>query len=329
MRAAWRGHAAVVSELIAAGAALDQQDSHGLTALAAAACAGHTAVVAQLAEAGAALDCADSQQWTALMWAADKGHTRTVQLLASLGAQLDARGSAGETAILLAARGGHAEAALALALAGADPDSRDADGVSGLMAAAAGGHSSAVLALVAAGATLSLLPPPLLQRAMQLLGQRCKVRAWHLAQLVWDALTGGRCSSLWLGPVAITADQRLAISCSPPPLLVPSIPALRRRSMAGLLYLSPHKLSAERCAGTLTGYPRLLSEWHRQHACTICYALLGLAAASTCVMIDPLPLLHDACIPCFHSQQQHAATKLFNTACTGWQASVSLACFLA
>ncbi|PRW59812.1 mitochondrial arginine transporter BAC2-like [Chlorella sorokiniana] len=174
MRAAWRGHAAVISELIAAGAAVDQRDSHGLTALAAAACAGHPAVVAQLAEAGGALDCPDSQQWTPLMWAADKGHTRTVQLLASLGARLDARGLAGETPILLAARGGHAEAALALALAGAEPDSRDAEGVCPLMAATAGGHSAAVLALVAAGATLSLLPPLLLQRAMQLLGQQCK-----------------------------------------------------------------------------------------------------------------------------------------------------------
>lgn len=175
-RAAWRGHAAVVRELITAGAALDQQDSHGLSAIAAAACAGHTAVVGQLAEAGAALDLPDCQGWTACHWAADNGHTHTVQLLAARGARLDARGAAGETAIFVAARGGHAEAALALALAGAETDSRNSAGQTPLFVAAVGGHSAAVLALVAAGATLSLLPPPLLQRAMHLLGQQCKVR---------------------------------------------------------------------------------------------------------------------------------------------------------
>lgn len=57
--AAWSGHEAVVSRLLAAGADPDKADAEGRTPLIAAAYMGHAEIVRALLDAGAKIDHAD------------------------------------------------------------------------------------------------------------------------------------------------------------------------------------------------------------------------------------------------------------------------------
>lgn len=77
--AAVNDHAAVVQQLIDAGAVLDAADNAGGTALFCAASRGHPETVQQLVEAGAAGNTADHDEegWTALMCCAGKGPVQT------------------------------------------------------------------------------------------------------------------------------------------------------------------------------------------------------------------------------------------------------------
>ena len=85
--AAWDGKLEAVQGLLAKGAAVDEQNYGGSSALASAALNGHGAVVAALLQAGARTELQDGEGWTALMRAVYKGHAGVATALIAAGAR--------------------------------------------------------------------------------------------------------------------------------------------------------------------------------------------------------------------------------------------------
>ena len=81
---------------------------------------GHAAVVSQLVAAGSALDARNAENFTPLMWAAFRGHADVVGLLLEAGADSAATNGEGNTALDIAEAFEHAAAAERLRLWG-DP----------------------------------------------------------------------------------------------------------------------------------------------------------------------------------------------------------------
>ena len=101
---AYDGKLAAVKELLGAGAAVDEQDRLGATALLYAATNGHTPVVAALLAAGAIPDLPMARGLTSLHLASANGHRPVVQALLRGGASTGLQDSDGKTALA------HAEA---------------------------------------------------------------------------------------------------------------------------------------------------------------------------------------------------------------------------
>ena len=78
-----------VRQLLDEGAAFDEKDEKGITALMVASEAGHTEVVQLLLDKGAAVDDKNKDGMTARMYASYNGHTEVVQLLLGKGAAID------------------------------------------------------------------------------------------------------------------------------------------------------------------------------------------------------------------------------------------------
>lgn len=153
MRAAGAGRADNVKSLLAAGAKVFARDSENATALHRAAQAedGAGCVEALFTVGGRPLLTAvDSRGRTALHWAAAAGHAGTVRLLAGKGADPRARDTLGTTPLLLAASEGRADAVRELLRLGADVNARDKWQATALHWAAGGGHASALRALLEA-----------------------------------------------------------------------------------------------------------------------------------------------------------------------------------
>ncbi|XP_078667387.1 uncharacterized protein LOC144909193 [Branchiostoma floridae x Branchiostoma belcheri] len=106
-KAAESGNAEIMSDLIQAGADLNQADKGGRTPLFLAAQSGHTETVRILTQAGADLNQADKGGRTPLFLAAQSGHTETVRILTQAGADLNKADYRGKTPLMVAAESGH------------------------------------------------------------------------------------------------------------------------------------------------------------------------------------------------------------------------------
>lgn len=82
--------------------------------------AARAAMIPDLLAAGAGIDHTDSDHWTPLMWAAWSGLSGTCEVLAAKGADVSAADVRGNTALMLAARRGHENIVSLLIQHGAD-----------------------------------------------------------------------------------------------------------------------------------------------------------------------------------------------------------------
>lgn len=114
--------------LRARGAAVDDPDSGGRTALSFAAEAGRLDLVEFLVAEGAQVDRPDVQQRTPLHHAALGNHTEVIAFLLTRGAAVDARDQFGDTPLIVACAKGNAAAAQLLLDRGADAAIRDQEG---------------------------------------------------------------------------------------------------------------------------------------------------------------------------------------------------------
>lgn len=182
--AAQNGSAAMIAQLLKAGAGIDAPVlAHGETALMMASRSGNADAVKLLLDQGAKIDAKDTLRGTtALMWAAEQGHDAIVELLATRGADLRAQSEVlrplkrrglgfapasqqggsngpvkgGLTALLFAVREGSLDCVRALTKAGADVNETSADGSSPLLVAVQNGHYDIALFLMDHGADVNL-----------------------------------------------------------------------------------------------------------------------------------------------------------------------------
>ena len=127
-QAALHGHAIVVAVILAhapgaAVVAVADDAGKGLTALLRASISCHAAVASQLLAAGADVDVrSDFGDRTSLMWASEGDSLEVVQVLLAARADVHARNNADWTPLGLASNNGHPAVAEALLAAGADVD---------------------------------------------------------------------------------------------------------------------------------------------------------------------------------------------------------------
>jgi len=108
-QAAMDGDAAVVKDLLAAGADPKWKGSTGATALMAAAQGGHAEVVDLLIAAGSEANAANTAGVTPLILAAQNGHVNVTARLLAAGADVQARDEDGDTALSVAQNSGHVD----------------------------------------------------------------------------------------------------------------------------------------------------------------------------------------------------------------------------
>ena len=156
-----RGELERVTELLAAGAAVDAANRYGVRPAYLAAENGDAAAMRALLEAGADARATFAEGETLLMTAARTGDVATIEALLAAGADVaaaEARG--GQTALMLAAAENNGPAVAALLEAGADRDALEATGeFTALAFAVRGGAVAAEVALLAAGADASATLP--------------------------------------------------------------------------------------------------------------------------------------------------------------------------
>ena len=111
-----------------------------------------SAAVNALLDRGAAVNEAEADGTTALHWAAERDDGKTVGLLLDAGATVGAANRFGVTPLELAANNGNGEIVERLLAAGADPNARSREGQTPLMSAALNGQEAAVAALLEHGA---------------------------------------------------------------------------------------------------------------------------------------------------------------------------------
>jgi hypothetical protein len=151
------GRPEVVSQLLAAGADVNQAYKHspydnGTTSLYAASMQGHSEVVGQLLAAGADANQANTDGSTPLWRASYGGCSEIVSQLLAAGADVNQADSDGSTPLYAASIQGHSEVVGQLLAAGADVNQADSDGSTPLWKASSHGHSEVVSQLLAAGA---------------------------------------------------------------------------------------------------------------------------------------------------------------------------------
>jgi ankyrin repeat protein len=146
--------AAVVRQLLKAGADVNGARGDGLTALHAAAAEGDVPIAQMLIVAGANITAATALTGsTPLHLAAKHGRAAVVELLLKSGADPNRPDTLGTTPLMLAAASGNADAVTALLDAGADPNAKESvRDETALMFAAADGRTDAVALLLRRGA---------------------------------------------------------------------------------------------------------------------------------------------------------------------------------
>lgn len=161
IRASARGYVSVVRELLLAGVVVDQRDSHGTTALGAAAHRGHAEIVAMLADAGADVNTVGwlqnagaqgRQDVTALMASVESKRIEVVEALLRRGANVAYINSERLSALVKAVATGFDAAIPLLVRHGADPSAAHGGGVTALGVAIQHGQLGSLYALLKAGA---------------------------------------------------------------------------------------------------------------------------------------------------------------------------------
>jgi len=154
------GQAAVVSDMIAAGADVMAATRNGVTALALAAQNGDARMLSLLLDAGADIDAISGDGETALMLAAMNGRPEAVALLLERGADVGrAESFRGQTALMWAAGYGNADAAAQLIAAGAELEVTSSGGFTPLLFAVRNGELDALATLIEAGANVNAVAP--------------------------------------------------------------------------------------------------------------------------------------------------------------------------
>jgi ankyrin repeat protein len=152
-QAARDGDFAGVQELIESGAAVNQPEADGSTALLWAAYQSDPEMVTALIAAGADPNSANRFGVTPLLQAARTGDTPVIRALLDGGADIESAMLSGETPLMAAARAGSVDAVSLLLEHGSDPNATESyQGQTALMWAAAEGHTDVVRSLLAAGA---------------------------------------------------------------------------------------------------------------------------------------------------------------------------------
>ena len=159
--AAKHGDQAAALTLLQQGAAVDEPEPDGTTALHWAVRGGDSTLVRALLEAGAEANAANRYGMTPQHLAAVNGDAETLRMLLAAGADANATLPEGETVLLSAARTGSVGAIDALVEHGAQIDSRENwYGETALMWAAAQNHGGAVRALLEHGANADIRSAP-------------------------------------------------------------------------------------------------------------------------------------------------------------------------
>lgn len=118
-----RGHDAILRQLLAAGVAVNAEDTAtGVSALAKCAATASPEVLSALLAGGAEVNAVDQKGQTALMHAAAAGNLDNLHLLLAAGAKLNVATKANFTALFFALKSGNAQAAMALLEAGANSE---------------------------------------------------------------------------------------------------------------------------------------------------------------------------------------------------------------
>ena len=147
--------AAIVGELLAAGADVNAKNADGETPLYFSARYGHIAVVSVLIVEGANVNATISNGETPLHRAARYGHLSVVSTLIAAGADVNAATFNRETPLIFAAQNGHATIAATLIASGADVNVKGSGGWTPLHSAAHQGYLSVVSVLIVAGADVN------------------------------------------------------------------------------------------------------------------------------------------------------------------------------
>lgn len=143
---------------------VNASDQQGTTALQMASACGRTAIVRELLARGAALEQANNLGWTSLLHACRRGRLDVVDILIANKSSVNARTKHGTSALVLAARGGHAQVVKSLLDAGVETWPQTAVDatvceISALMAASQKGHHSTVRLLLDKGADVNARAP--------------------------------------------------------------------------------------------------------------------------------------------------------------------------
>jgi ankyrin repeat protein len=190
--AASRGHAEILSLLIAAGFDINRPTGDGETPLMIACENGHVEAVTILLAAGAYLESPGGSASAPLCRASWSGVAELTRLLLAAGAEIEAAGENGPTALWMASVRGHEEIVATLIAAGANVNwVATEDDMSVVAVASQAGHSAIVRLLVDAGADLNwssddgLTALDLASRENQIatvkLLWECRLRAWQRA----------------------------------------------------------------------------------------------------------------------------------------------------
>lgn len=151
-----KGHREIVEFLLERGAAVDQRNRDGDTALQVASAIGHKDIVEVLLSKGAAINEKRKDGPTALYVAVGRNRKDVVELLLASGAEMDTRNRDGVTPLYHAAGKSLTELVTLLLAKGADPNAPNNQGDTPLHVAAAYGNKRVVELLLSAGAKPSL-----------------------------------------------------------------------------------------------------------------------------------------------------------------------------
>ena len=156
-----------VRQLLDEGAALDEKNEYGFTALMEASYHGHTEVAQLLLGKGAAVDEKNENGSTALMEASMNGRTKGLKLLLDMGAAVDEKNENGSTALIWASIYGHTEVVQLLLDKGAPLDEKDNwNGRTALMLASKEGRTKVMQLLLGKGASVDEVPMDSALRAL-------------------------------------------------------------------------------------------------------------------------------------------------------------------
>ena len=161
VEAAGRGDLPAVRRLLEGGAAIEQRDARGRTAVLAATDGNHLEVVRVLIARGADVNAQDQQQDSAFLLAGARGYTEIVRAALAAGADFKVRNRYGGNALIPACERGHVDTVQLLLATKIDVDHVNNLGWTCLLEAVILGnggerHQQVVRMLIARGANLNL-----------------------------------------------------------------------------------------------------------------------------------------------------------------------------